>query len=207
MKIVDTYTVEYSKTRIKYFIVETQFGLCKITEKDYNEGKVTTIKSALDKTQYYYNYANYIHKDSFIYLSDYQGPKVPIHMLCKENKHSFSLTPDAHLNKLTKCPLCAKNAKPGLQQLIQDFNKIHNNKYDYSKFEYKTSSTKSCIICPTHGPFWKSSENHKHKTRPQGCPSCSLNMLKNVSGWSKFNFIKCCNKNNRIGYLLYHTLL
>jgi hypothetical protein len=27
--------VEYSKTRVKYFIVETKYGLCKITEKDY----------------------------------------------------------------------------------------------------------------------------------------------------------------------------
>ena len=30
---------------------------------------------------------------------------------------------------------------------------IHNNKYDYSKSEFKGSQKKVCIICPIHGEF------------------------------------------------------
>jgi len=160
----------------------------------------------LNKTEYYINYCNELHNNEFQYLSEYITAKAPILMQCKYN-HSFSLTPDSHINKLVKCPLCAKNSITSFKELITEFNNIHNNKYDYSKFKYTNSSTKSCIICPTHGEFFKSPDNHRHKTKPQGCPTCSLNMLKNVSGWSKSNFIKCCIKNNRISYLLYHTLL
>lgn len=48
MKIVDTYIVEYSKTRVKYFIIETKYGLCKITEKDYISRKVTNNKECIE---------------------------------------------------------------------------------------------------------------------------------------------------------------
>lgn len=38
--------------------------------------------------------------------------------------------------------------------------KIHGDKYDYSKVKYENSKTKVCIICPKHGEFWQTPNNH-----------------------------------------------
>lgn len=54
---------------------------------------------------------------------------------------------------------------------IEKANKIHKNKYDYSKVEYINNETKVCIICPEHGEFWQTPHNHLHG---QKCPNCAL---------------------------------
>lgn len=48
-----------------------------------------------------------------------------------------------------------------LDIFIEKANKIHNNKYDYSKVKYVNNKTKVCIICHAkdengieHGEFW-----------------------------------------------------
>ena len=39
------------------------------------------------------------------------------------------------------------------EEFVNEANKIHNGKYDYSKVNYIDSNTKVCIICPIHGEF------------------------------------------------------
>ena len=48
--------------------------------------------------------------------------------------------------------------------------KKHGNKYDYSKVEYIDCKTKVCIICPIHGEFWQTPDNHLQNN---GCKKCS----------------------------------
>lgn len=43
---------------------------------------------------------------------------------------------------------------------IEKAQKIHDSKYDYSKVEYKNNSTKVCIVCPIHGEFYQTPNNH-----------------------------------------------
>lgn len=64
--------------------------------------------------------------------------------------------------------------------IINDFIKIHGNKYDYSLVKYIGNLIKVKIICPKHGIFEQMPKNHK---RGQGCPRCS-----NVN--NKEDFIK-----------------
>ena len=65
----------------------------------------------------------------------------------------------------------------------------HNNKYNYSEFDYIDSYTKSKIICPIHGVFKQTSNTHLDGS---GCPSCG----KIQSGFSLTLFKNRCNKNN-----------
>ena len=58
-----------------------------------------------------------------------------------------------------------------LDELKERFVNTHGNSYDYSKVEYKTMKTKVCIICPKHGEFWQTPNNH---VKGQGCPQCAL---------------------------------
>ncbi len=60
--------------------------------------------------------------------------------------------------------------KYGLKEFIENARKVHGDKYDYSKVEYKDQHTKVCIICPEHGEFWQQGQAH---LKGNGCPKCS----------------------------------
>jgi hypothetical protein len=57
-----------------------------------------------------------------------------------------------------------------LDQVLLKFNTTHNNKYDYSKVDYKNSTTKVKIICKEHGPFHQTPSDHFNS---HGCPKCA----------------------------------
>ena len=59
---------------------------------------------------------------------------------------------------------------------IKDAQKIHGNKYDYSKVIYKTAQEKVCIICPIHGEFWQTPNSHLNG---RGCPKCGVKVAAN----------------------------
>lgn len=69
-----------------------------------------------------------------------------------------------------------------VDDFIQKARKVHGDKYDYSKVDYKNNSTKVCIICPEHGEFWQTPNSH---LLGSGCPSCS-----NVKKKTTEDFIK-----------------
>lgn len=54
--------------------------------------------------------------------------------------------------------------------VITEFYIKHGSKYDYSKFKYINTRTKSTIICTTHGEFQQTPRNH---LKGQGCVKCS----------------------------------
>lgn len=68
------------------------------------------------------------------------------------------------------CPMCGGSKKLTTEEFAEKANKVHENKYDYSKSKYVNTSTKVCIICPEHGEFWQIPNNHLLGT---GCPKCA----------------------------------
>lgn len=60
--------------------------------------------------------------------------------------------------------------KLSTEEFIQRSNIIHNFKYDYSKSSYKGLNFKIDIICPTHGIFTMTANNHINKKC--GCKKC-----------------------------------
>ena len=75
-----------------------------------------------------------------------------------------------------------ENYKLNKEIFIERSNKIHHNKYDYSKSEYKNHRTKVIITCPIHGDFEQTPKNHM---KGQGCPKCGK---KYAQVYNKFNF-------------------
>ena len=57
------------------------------------------------------------------------------------------------------------------EKFIEKAYKVHGDKYDYSKVIYNSCKEKVCIICPKHGEFWQTPDNHINAK--QGCPKCS----------------------------------
>jgi very-short-patch-repair endonuclease len=72
------------------------------------------------------------------------------------------------LRRKTNC--CFDNAINKQEYLISMSNIVHDNKYNYSKVNYKSAIFKIIITCPTHGDFKQTFNSH---LRGSGCPRCS----------------------------------
>lgn len=71
------------------------------------------------------------------------------------------------------CPKCSGQNRT-TSEFVHEANIIHNNKYDYTNTEYKSSTCIVDIICPCHGSFRQKASLH---LRGSGCQKCS--------GWNK----------------------
>ncbi len=106
----------------------------------------------------------------------YINSRTHIEIICPIVDHgSFFQTPNNHLTKNHGCPKCAFLFKAHdlmntLEHYLDELNTIHNNKYDYSKFQYMSYNEKSIIICPKHGEFLQSIGVHLQC----GCPICNM---------------------------------
>ena len=117
--------------------------------------------------------AKLVHRDKYDYSkSIYKTARDKIMITCKTHGF-FEQTPDNHLHG-KGCPKCAINLLPQCkaksnESFISEASKIHNNKYDYSMTKYINWIVKVEIICPIHGHFLQSPNNHLRKN---GCPKC-----------------------------------
>ena len=103
------------------------------------------------------------------------------------------------------CPKCGKEnnlkaLRVSKKEFIERANKIHNNKYDYSKVEYKTVNDKVTIVCPIHGIYIQSVRSHLYGC---GCPKCANEHKNDFNKKSTEEFIKEANiiHNNRYSYI------
>ena len=118
--------------------------------------------------------AKQVHGNKYDYgKTEYEGTDIKISIMCPKHGE-FLQTPHAHLNG-QGCRKCQYE-----EMSIRQFsttnafatkaNQIHNNKFDYSKVEYKSAKIRVCIICPIHGEFWQTPSDHIQKC---GCPLCN----------------------------------
>jgi len=125
-----------------------------------------------------------IHSNLYDYSKTrYIGMKYKVTIIC--NIHGeFWTNPGDHINKRRGCPKCSMNYKDDLISFTSKANKIHSNKYLYN--EYINSFTKIKIICPEHGEFFQTPNNHINLKN--GCPECKkvkLNLLNKNKNYIK----------------------
>ena len=77
------------------------------------------------------------------------------------------------------------------EQFIEKARKIHGDKYDYSKVEYKNTEIKVCIICSKHGEFYQSPHDH---LAGKGCKLCAIEEIKQKRRFSTEQFIEKARK-------------
>jgi hypothetical protein len=56
------------------------------------------------------------------------------------------------------------------EEFIEKAKAVHGDRYGYDKVEYVHSKSKVTIICPKHGDFKQTSNNH---LTGKGCRTCS----------------------------------
>ena len=106
-----------------------------------------------------------------------------------------------HTNSISRCPKCSGIGLNLSDRILQAHN-IHNFKYDYSLIkEINVVMNKYPIICPNHGIFDQTWDNHVNSM--SGCPKCKsskgenkIHMFlknKNIEFNSQYKFDNCIN--------------
>ena len=146
--------------------------------------------------------ARKVHGDRYDYSKvEYINNHTPVCIICPIYGE-FWQTPTSHLRgsgnpKERYIKLWAKRGRITTEEFIERARKVHGDKYDYSKVEYKGYNTKICITCPIHGEFWQTPSNH---LSGKGCAICSMSHLeKDIMQFfqnEKIEYIYNCNKEN-----------
>ena len=135
-------------------------------------------------TEQFVEQSNIIHNKKYDYSKvEYINNHTKVCIICPEHGE-FWQRPQDHL-KGNGCPKCFNEKRRGQSKKlkISDFleraRKIHGDKYDYSKVEYKTIMEKVCIICPEHGEFWQTPNSHLN--HGDECPKCAHRSYKKTT--------------------------
>ena len=149
--------------------------------------KVYTTESIIErfklKNDHYFDYSKV----------DYKGMSIPVTVICPIH-NDIMLTPSQLLRNVG-CPKCTNDKltqlKTNKENFIKESNEVHQNKYDYSKVDYKGVTTKVKIICPVHGEFWQTPRVH---LKGCGCPKCGLERQNDATRLTTEEFIIRANK-------------
>lgn len=98
----------------------------------------------------------------------YVNNNTKVEVICREHG-SFWVLPRIHLSNC-KCPKC-KGVSSDREYFIEKAKKVHGDKYDYSKVDYKKANVKVTIICKTCGKeFMQTPNSHLDG---HGCHDCA----------------------------------
>jgi Zn finger protein HypA/HybF involved in hydrogenase expression len=109
-------------------------------------------------------------KDSFKKIAERLKIKCPIHGW-------FEQRADAHIRQAQGCPECGRMSQiskrtMSSKEFIEKSLELHSSSnYNYKKVKYNNNRTKVEIICPKHGAFFPSPDNH---LQGSGCPTCAI---------------------------------
>lgn len=142
--------------------------------------------------------ARKIHGNKYDYSKvEYINNYTKVCIICPEHGE-FWQTPKDHLNG-KGCIKCSNNVKYTKENFIKKAKQIYGDKYDYSKVDYINAHTKVCIICPEHGEFWQTPDNHYR----WGCKNCRESSLeKETEKFLNENNIKY-TKQQKFKWLVY----
>ena len=166
---------------------------CNLSKMTKSKAKFIDDSIKIHGNKYDYSKVNYINNKKHIVII------CPIH-------GEFTQEPNSHL-KGYGCKKCSNDKyKHSIKTFIDKSNKIHNNKYNYNKTDYKGDSQKIVVTCLKHGDFQQVANSH---LQGHGCPFCANEEKKNNTksfieeatkihnnkyDYSKVNYTGCLDK-------------
>lgn len=134
-----------------------------------------------------------IHGNEYDYSKTvYNGYKGKVTITCSLHG-DFEISAAKHLAG-QGCPICryiksARTKRRSVDEAIAEMKMVHGDRYDYSLItDYKNTKTKLPIICPEHGVFYQTFENHVRNK--QGCPKCGLKLCGEHNRLSTEDFVE-----------------
>lgn len=140
-------------------------------------------------TERFIQAARRVHGTLYDYTNtEYTGSTIPVIIGCPTHG-SFTQIPTVHTFNKSGCPACSnvrKGAyhKKDTQWFITEGQRIHGNKYDYSKVNYQRYHDKVEIVCSEHGSFLQTAGGHI--SQHHGCPTCSVEDYEGGYGEKRF---------------------
>lgn len=138
-------------------------------------------------TEQFIEDAKKMHGNRYDYSkAKYVNARSKAKIICPEHGE-FEQAVDNHLRG-RGCPDCGKDVKrKTTEQFIEDAKKVHGDKYDYSEVKYINNKSKVTIVCPRHGEFKQTPNNH---LKGFICPACSKSNIRKdyEKGLNKFMF-------------------
>lgn len=136
-------------------------------------------------TKSFINRAHKIHKNNYLYYKAvYKNFTTKVEIICKVHG-SFWQTPGNHLSG-RGCFICCIRHQLTAPEFAKKAILIHGeDKYDYSKVEYKNNKIKviiTCLRCNT-----KFSQTPYGHLNGNGCPRCVSRISKSENKWLNFN--------------------
>ena len=168
--------VEYYNCKEKVCIICPEHGEFWQTPDNHLQGKgcpicryISSSKKNSKNINDFIKKAEDVHNKKYDYSKvEYKNNSTKVCIICPEHGE-FWQTPTGHIDKKQGCPKCSKNHKYTTKEYLESIPKDMLEKYDYSKFVYNTTHTKSIVICPKHGEFWQTPHNLR---KGIGCPKC-----------------------------------
>lgn len=112
-----------------------------------------------------------------------------------EFKQQISLHLNGHKCKQCGLKINGQNRRLTQDEFLDRANKVHNNKYDYTKAVYTHMTEKITITCQKHGDFIASPVHHIYNQ--SGCPSCNYTITQSKAEFEIIEFLKNeCNITN-----------
>ena len=123
------------------------------------------------------------HGDAYDYSqTDYINYRTKVCVICPVHG-AWWVWPSNHTRTgANGCPACANESRSKLmtgrkgtsrphtrEQFIERAQGVHGGRYDYSRVDYRNSTTKIEIVCLDHGSFWQWPQNH---LTGHNCPVC-----------------------------------
>ena len=137
-------------------------------------------------TEQWIENARKVHSDKFDYSRvKYIDNKTNVIIICPEHGE-FIQNPNSHLRGIG-CSKCSDKKQLTTETFIQKARKVHGDKYDYSKVEYKNAYSKVPIICPKHGIFYQIPNSH---LIGKGCSDCGSSLSKSKGEKELCRYIK-----------------
>jgi hypothetical protein len=139
------------------------------TVKRFKKSEWSDIMLKRNKTEEFVDRARKIHGNKYDYSkSEYSGSKKKVIIICKEHGE-FEQTPNTHLSN-HGCAKCWKSRRTKTTEyFVTKAQKVHGDKYDYSKVDYIHSEKKVIILCSRHGEFLQTASEH---LQGSGCIVC-----------------------------------
>ena len=167
----------YQSTKTKVSIYCHDHGMFEQSPADHIKGSGCPGCAAESKTHtssLFIEKAKEFHGDRYNYSKvDYVNMRNKVVVICPEHGE-FEQTPHGHLkgNGCIRCRVenVGKLNRSNTKSFIVRAIKTHNNKFDYSKVEYKTTREKVIIVCHEHGDFEQTPHSH---LKGRGCPGCA----------------------------------
>lgn len=138
----------------------------------YKESKPLTQEEFIERSKK-------LHNNKYDYsLVEYKTCATKVKIICPVHG-VFEQQPQGHLQGWG-CVKCGnENQMYSKEKFVELANKVHNNRYDYSKSVYKGSTKDILITCPKHGDFIQRASAH---LEGEGCPVCCQSRGENKIG-------------------------